>query len=436
MTKRETLLAIFNAGLAAVKPEGAVKRHLSLDSEGNLCAAGKKYPLAGRRVRVLGAGKGAAPMALAVENMLGDYLDDGLIVVKYGHGLPPGRIKLLEAAHPTPDASGEKAAREMLRLAGECKPQDLLICLFTGGASALMPATAIGLDDFQAVTDLLLKSGAPIEEINAVRKHLSEISGGRLAVAANGAEILALIISDVIGDSLDVIASGPTVADTSTFADARKILEKRGIWNKAPASIRKRIIAGCAGKIAETPKPEDPVFARVENILCATSRQALQAAAAEAARLGYEAEILTDCLSGEARERAVELCKTALERQKSLAGKKLCLLAGGETTVTIKGEGKGGRNQEMALAANICLAPARGICALFAGTDGSDGPTDAAGGFAFADGAEKMGGRASAEKFLEANDSNQALALAGELLVTGPTRTNVMDMAILLVEAI
>lgn len=436
MKKRETLLAIFNAGLAAVMPEGAVKRHLSIDSEGKLCAAGKKYQLAGRRVRVLGAGKGAAPMALAVENMLGDYLDDGLIVVKYGHGLPLGRIKLLEAAHPTPDAAGEKAAREMLRFAGECKPQDLLICLFTGGASALMPATAIGLEDFQTVTDLLLKSGAPIEEINAVRKHLSEISGGRLAVAANGAEILALIISDVIGDRLDVIASGPTVPDSSTFAGARKVLEKRGIWNQLPASARKRIVAGCEGKIAETPKPEESAFAMVENVLCATNCQALQAAAREAGKLGYEAEILTDCLSGEAREKAVELCETARERQKSLTGKNLCLLAGGETTVTIKGQGKGGRNQEMALAANICLAQTRGICALFVGTDGSDGPTEAAGGFAFADGVEKMGGVASAENFLNANDSNRALALAGELLVTGPTRTNVMDMAIVLVEAI
>lgn len=434
MTKRETLLAIFRAGLAAVMPEGAVNRHLSVDGDGHLYADGKKYLLAGRRVRVLGAGKGAAPMAVAIEKLLGDYLDDGLVVVKYGHGLPLGRIKLLEAAHPAPDAAGEKAARAMLRFAGECGPDDLLICLFTGGASALMPATAIDLDDFIKTTNLLLECGAPIDEINAVRKHLSEISGGRLAIAANGAEILSLIISDVIGDDLDVIASGPTVPDNSTFGEAMQILEKRGIRDSMPQSARERLRAGSEGAIDETPKDDNPAFSRVFNLLCATNRQALEAARAEAENLGYQAEIVTDSLSGEAREKAVELCNLAFERQKKSGRKPLCLLAGGETTVTIRGAGKGGRNQEMALAANICLAGKEGISALFAGTDGTDGPTAAAGGFAFADGASRMGGIEKAKGYLASNDSNRALTLAGELLETGPTLTNVMDMAIFLVD--
>ena len=326
----------------------------------------------------------------------------------------------------------------MLDMARTCTEQDLLICLLTGGASALTPAPAPGLSlaDLQRTTQLLLDCGAAIHEINAVRKHLSAFSGGQLARAAGGASVLSVIVSDVVGDPLDVIASGPTAPDASSFADCREILGRFGLEDKLPAVVREYLRAGLAGRVPETPKPGDPLFGRVQNILAATNRQALDAAAVAAEACGYIPCVLTDQMTGEARQKAVELTGEALRRAGSLGpdGKGLCLLAGGETTVTIRGRGRGGRNQEMALAAALELEDQPRVCALFAGTDGTDGPTDAAGGFAFSDSVARMGGREAARALLAENDSNAALALSGDLLVTGPTRTNVMDLAVLLVE--
>lgn len=437
MTDREKLLAIFKAGLAAAQPDEALLRHLKLEP-GKLIADGKEYDLAKGRILVIGAGKGAAPMAKAIESMFGDKIAQGAVVVKYDHGLPMERIKIREAAHPEPDAAGQKAAAEILALAREARPDDLVICLLTGGASALLPAPAHGLSlaDLRETTSLLLASGAAIHEINAIRKHLSELAGGQLARAVGGARILSVIVSDVIGDDLEAIASGPTAPDTSTYQDCLAIIKKYGLADKLPPKALEILKSGAEGQLPETPKPGDPAFAKVQNILVATNSQALSACASEAEKLGMRSEIFAQPLMGEASEAASALAARAKEIAANLkAGEKpVCLLAGGETTVVIKGRGKGGRNQEMALAASIDLVKEPRILGLFAGTDGTDGPTDAAGGFADSETVARIGGMERAQAMLADNDSNRALVAAGALLITGPTRTNVMDLAILLIK--
>lgn len=435
--ERNTLQQIFDAALKAVAPDTALLRHIHLDDAGRLCAAGRCWPLSKRHVHVLGAGKGVAPMAQAVENLLGEQIDSGLVVAKYGHTLPLKRIEQLEAGHPVPDANGVAATRRLLDIAQSCTQHDLVICLFTGGASALTPAPVPGvtLDDIQTTTRLLLHCGATIQELNAVRKHLSVFSGGQLARAVNSAEVCSIIVSDVVGDPLDVIASGPTVPDLSSFADCQNIITRFELEARLPIAVRRHLLQGLSGQVVETPKPDETFFERVVNILAATNRQALEAAAQEASANGYEPHILMDNMVGEARQKAQELIADAKMYQRSLTetGRKLCLLAGGETTVSIKGNGLGGRNQEMALAAALELESTTGIAALFAGTDGTDGPTDAAGGFSFADSVQRMGGRTKALELLQSNDSNRALTASGDLLSTGPTLTNVMDIAIVLV---
>lgn len=438
--QREILRHVFDAALEAVAPDAALLRHVRLDGagRGELVADGRRWNLADRRVRVLGAGKGVAPMAQALEDMLGERLDQGFVVVKYDHGLPLKGICQAEAGHPVPDEAGVRATGRMLEMARTSTERDLLICLLTGGASALTPAPAPGLSlaDLRQTTQLLLDCGATIHELNAVRKHLSAFSGGQLARAAGRATVLSVIVSDVVGDPLDVIASGPTAPDASSFDDCREILERFGLESRLPSAVRDYLRAGLAGRAPETPKPGDPLFGRVRNILAATNRQALDAAARAAEARGYIPCVLTDRLTGEARQKAVELAAEARRRAEApgQGGKGLCLLAGGETTVTIQGRGRGGRNQEMALAAALELEGQPRVCALFAGTDGTDGPTDAAGGFAFSDSVARMGGREAARALLAENNSNAALALSGDLLITGPTRTNVMDLAVLLVD--
>lgn len=438
--QRHQLQEIFAAALAAVAPDAAVTRHVRLADGGKkLEAAGRSWDLTHGRVRVAGAGKGAAPMALALEKLLGSHIDEGFVVVKYGHELPLKHITVAQAAHPVPDSAGVAAASRLLEIARACHPGDLLICLLTGGASALTsaPARGLSLADLQETTNLLLQCGAAIQEVNAVRKHLSSLGGGQLAAATNGAEVLGIIVSDVVGDALDVIASGPTSPDPTTFAQCLEILDHFHILTRIPKAARERLEAGASGLVAETPKPGDPLFERVCNVLVATNRQALEAAAAKAGSLGLEARILTDSLGGEAREAAAELVAEARRAAAALKPgvRGLCLLAGGETTVTLAGSGLGGRNQEMALVAALALEGAGGISCLFAGTDGTDGPTEAAGGFADVGSLARMGGRQAALAFLQQNDSHAALVQSGDLLITGPTRTNVMDLAVLIVEA-
>lgn len=421
--RKAVLYSIFDAGVRAVAPDAALMRHVCLE-DGQLLVDGQSWKLPRRgRLLVLGAGKGVAPMGAAVEELLGDRIDTGMLVVKYGHGLPLQQIAQVEAAHPVPDAAGAAATRALLELAAGAAADDLVLCLLTGGASALTPAPVSGvtLEDMQQVTELLLRSGATITELNAVRKHLSRFSGGQLARTAAPAGVVSVIVSDVVGDALDVIASGPTAPDVSTFADCMDILARYGLGSAMPPAVLHHLRQGQLHQEAETPKPGDALFRHVQNTLVATNRQALDAAAEQARSHGFRPVILTDRMVGEAREQA------------ALAdAQPVCLLAGGETTVTLRGRGRGGRNQEMALAASLALQDCPHICALFAGTDGTDGPTDAAGGCAWA-GNLAVAGLEQARRALEENDSYAILHHCGALLRTGPTRTNVMDLAILLV---
>jgi hydroxypyruvate reductase len=341
-----------------------------------------------------------------------------------------------------PDAAGVDAARRALGEARAGGPDDLLLALVSGGGSALWPAGAgdVTLDDMREVVRLLLRSGAAIDEINTVRKHLSLVGGGRLAEAAHPAELLALVISDVVGDDLSVIASGPTVPDATTFADAERVLRARGPWDAVPARVRRHVEAGVAGAVAETVKPGAGCFARARTVLAGGNRDALAAARAAAARRGYAVRVVSERLVGEAREVGAALAREALDaardaaRDAAAAGRPVCLLWGGETTVTVRGAGRGGRNQELALAAALALDGApEDVVVLSGGTDGVDGPTDAAGGWATprtaaAARAAGLDPRAA----LDANDSHTLLHAAGALVVTGPTHTNVMDVQVAL----
>ena len=442
------LRRLTDAALNAVAPDGAVLRHLHLEGDRLTLTDESGAPAwsgsldAYRRIRVLGAGKGAAPMAAALENLLGDRISDGLVVVKYGHDRPEGqrtrRIRIKEGGHPVPDEAGAEAAGVIVDMAQASREDDLVLCTFTGGASALTPALLpeIPLADMQRLTCMLLECGATIHEINTLRKHFSRFSGGSLARAAFPSTVLGLIVSDVVGDDLDVIASGPTVPDPSTFPDCLKVVERYGLRWKMPQTLWAHIEKGLQGSAPETPKTGDPAFGRVHNVLVASVKQALEAAADEAARCGFVPRILTTTMSGEARLTAADLVAEARRAQAAMrpGDAPLCLLAGGETTVTIRGGGKGGRNQEMALAATLELADDCGIDLICVGTDGTDGPTDAAGGYAFSGDLARL--RAIGlrpETGLDANDSYPLLLKAGTLLRTGPTRTNVMDVAIILV---
>jgi hydroxypyruvate reductase len=425
---RQAARAVFDAALGAADVHPLVHRALTGVS---LAAAG--------RVLVVGAGKASGAMAAAAEDVLGDRIADGLVVVKDGYRAPTRRIRLVEAGHPVPDARGEAAARGIRALAEAAGADDLLVVLVSGGGSALTPAPVppITLADKQAMTRLLLAAGANINQLNAVRKHCSLLKGGQLARAAAPARVHALLLSDVIGDPLDVIASGPTAPDAATFADALAILERFDLKGRAPATIVDRLERGARGLVPETPKPDDPVFARVTNIVIGNNRLVVDAAAARARALGYAPHVLTRSLEGEAREvagRLVDLARQIRDGRGPVAAP-ACVIAGGETTVTVRGRGLGGRCQEFALAAAIALDGVEGVVALAAGTDGTDGPTDAAGGVA--DGRSAQRARALGHDplaRLQDNDSNPVLAALGDLVVTGPTNTNLLDLYLLLVE--
>jgi hydroxypyruvate reductase len=380
-------------------------------------------------------------MARAIEELLGKRIAAGSVNTKYGHGGKLRRIDVVECAHPVPDSSGVEGTRRLMDIARSAGRDDLLICLISGGASALTPAPAapVTLTGKQRTTELLLRSGAGIHEINTVRKHLSEFKGGQLARLAAPATVLSLLLSDVTGDDLDVIGSGPTVPDRSTFEDAVEVMRRRGIWKRIPAGVRARLEQGLAGKIAETPKPGSPIFRRVRNIVVGSNRQAIAAAQREAKELGYHAMILSSVMEGEARE--VAGVHAAIAKEILASGHPLrrpaCVISGGETTVTLRGHGKGGRNQEFVLSAAAAIAGLRGVAILSGGTDGTDGPTDAAGAIATGSTIE----RASAAGLdwrtsLDRNDSYHFFDPLGDLIRTGPTRTNVMDVRVILVGAV
>ena len=437
---RRDALSIFHSALAAVDPEEAVRRHLQFTA-GVLSAGDRRFDLnACERVWVVGAGKAVAPMAKALEDLLGDRIDAGLLVVKDGHGLPLRRIRIREAGHPVPDERGVAGTLEILNLVAGAGARDLVICLISGGGSALLiaPSDGIRLADKQAATKNLLACGATIHEINAIRKHLSRAKGGQLARAACPAGVLSLILSDVVGDDLDVIGSGPTVPDRSSFQDTLEILKRYEIWNQIPDSVRQRVILGVKGALAETPKPGDPVFERCAQVLVGSCLRALTAAARTAERLGYQSLILSSKVEGEARE--VAKAFSAIGKEILSSGQPVkppaCVLIGGETTVTLQGDGRGGRNQEFVLAGAIALDGVAPIVLLAGGTDGTDGPTDAAG--AVADGhtvrrAREMG--MDPHAFLRRSDSYHFFKPLDDLIITGPTRTNVMDVYMILVGA-
>lgn len=427
MNPEETAGRIFREALRAVDPSLIVRN--CADEIRSRCLDWNFTDLI-----VTGFGKASCRMAAAVEETLGtDMISRGLVVTKYGHinGRHGGlkKIKACEAGHPIPDGNGLRAAGEIINLLRDADERTLVLCLVSGGGSALFvsPYNGITLHEKQEITDLLLRAGADITELNAVRKHISAVKGGRLAEIAYPAGIVSLMISDVIGDKIDVIASGPTAPDTSTYRDALDVINKFNLAGRAPAAVMDVLNRGGAGELPETPKEGNPVFSKVVNTVIGSNRRALEAAERKALSLGLDAEIISYELTGEAREAGKRLAEKAVQ----YSGPK-CLISGGETTVTVRGKGKGGRNTELALSFAMEIEGIDGITLLSAGTDGTDGPTDAAG--AIVDGrtvakAKSMG--LDPAEFLENNDSYNFFRKTGSLLITGPTGTNVMDVQII-----
>jgi glycerate-2-kinase len=391
-----------------------------------------------KNVYVIGGGKASGSMAEALEEILGNHITNGFLNIPRGSKYKTDGIKLHEASHPIPDESGVKGTRHMLEIAGQAREDDLVICLISGGGSSLMPLPRgeISITDKRELTNDLLKCGATINEINTVRKHISDFKGGWLAKKAYPATILNLILSDVLGDPLDFIASGPTIPDSTTFSDAMKVLKKYDLWDKAPTSIREVLSDGEKGLIPETPKADDEAFKKVYNIVVGNNRLASLAACKYIKSAGLNTLLLTSTLEGEARYVGAMLASIANEV--SMSGnpvqKPAGIIAGGETTVTVTGKGVGGRNQELVLAAVLKLKDRDGVVVASLSTDGIDGPTDAAG--AIVDGktlarATKM--KMIPEEFLAENDSYQFFSELGGLIFTGPTGTNVNDIAVLVI---
>jgi len=422
MTTRHAALKIFRAALEAADPYEAVMRHVRVE-RGTLFAGRRRYRLDRfDQIRVVGAGKASARMAQAVERLLGKRISQGLINVKYGHAAPLRHIQLNECGHPVPDENGLRGSRRILEIACQAGANDLVVAIISGGASALLPypLASSTLQEKQRITSELLRRGANIHELNTIRKHMSAIKGGHLAEAAAPAQVLALVLSDVIGDDVDVIGSGPTVPDRSTIADAERILRHYGI--AVPA-------------LAETPKPSDAVFGGVQNLIVGSNTLAVAAAEGEARRLGYRTLVLSTFIEGETRE--VARVHAAIAKEVLASGRPIrrpaCVISGGETTVTVCGGGLGGRNQEFVLAAAIDIAGLDGVTVFSVGTDGTDGPTDAAG--AIADGktvarARKLG--LNPVEYLANNDSYHFFEALGDLVKTGPTGTNVADVRLVL----
>jgi hydroxypyruvate reductase len=423
--------------LNAANPATCIHKFLQLH-ENVLIAGGRKVEIRGR-VIVVGTGKPSARMAQVVEEILGSHITDGLIVTKYGHALPLRRMKLVEAGHPIPDKAGIDAVGEMRELLRGLSKNDIVLVLVGGGGSALWPAPAAGitLEEKQEVTGLLLRAGATIRELNAVRKHLSAIKGGQLARWAAPARVISLMMSDVVGDPIDFIASGPTAPDTTSFSDAIAVIHKYGLH--VPPSVLERLQEGVRGNIPETPKPGDPVFDHAENFVIANNQVLVDAAAAKARERSFNTLVLSTEIEGEAKD--IGSFFAAIAREIARTGNPVkppaCVLGGGETTVTVRGQGAGGRNQEMALAWAISMAdrPFSGeTCFASVASDGTDGPTTAAGGLVdpfTCSRAMQLG--LMPQKFLRANDSSNFLKVTGDLIVTGPTGTNLMDLQVLLV---
>lgn len=425
--------AIFLEGVAAVHPAALMHKNVQ-HIPGGIQIAGTIFPLVpGAKIGIIGAGKAVAAMAQALENILSAYPLYGLVITKYDHTLPLQYIQIIAAAHPVPDAQGVAATRQLMHLVENRAPQDLIIFLLSGGASALLADYPEGssLEEVQHLFELLLKSGADIHEMNTVRKHISGIKGGQLAKKIYPATLCTLILSDVPGNDPHVIGSGPTVPDPSTFADTLAILERYALIPQLPPALLTHLQNGLAGTIPETPKPGDPHFSNTYNYLTGTNTLALEAAADKARQLGYYTEILTDTATGDAATLGRQLAQQAIDWQGPTPA---CLLIGGESTVKVTGNGLGGRNQQLALAAGILLQSHPHITLLSGGTDGTDGPTDAAGAVVNAAIMQQAATlHLDANAYLQNNDAYHFFEAAGGLLKTGPTQTNVMDIVVVLI---
>jgi hydroxypyruvate reductase len=430
--------AIFLAGLDAAGAKTAIDQACRLE-QNHFWIGKHSFDLADiDRILVIGAGKATAVMAKAIENILCHRITDGIISVKYNHIVPLDHIQILEAGHPVPDENGIKASQAIMNLAAGATENDLILCLLSGGGSALLPlpATPLTLQDKQAATTLLLGCGATIQETNALRKHLSAIKGGRLAKAAVPAAMINLVLSDVVGDDLEVIASGPGVPDDTTFTDCLQIIHKYDLKKRLPKTVLNHLKQGINGHIDETPKSGTDFFNRTNSFIIGSNRQALAACEKLASRRGYNTLILSSFIEGDTHTAA--RIHTAIAKEILATGRPVacpaCILSGGETTLTLKGDGHGGRNQEAALVAALEIHKSPETVMLCAGTDGTDGPTDAAGAIADTttlERAKKAG--LDPQSHLDNNNAYPFFKTLGDLVITGPTGTNVMDLNILLV---
>jgi hydroxypyruvate reductase len=439
--RRDAIQAVQAAALAAVEPGQAVRHHLRREDE-VLAVAGRRYDLTQfKRVWIAGGGKAAAPMVAALAEILGERLTGGVAVTKYGHAsgkAPDPSIFIQEAGHPVPDEAGVAGARRLAELVTAAGSDDLVLCPISGGGSALLtlPAPGIELADLQALTDQLLRSGATINELNTVRKHLSQIKGGGLARMAAPAQVISLILSDVVGDPLDVIASGPTAPDPSTFADAWAVLERYHLLEAAPRAVVDRLREGLESGIAETPKPKDAIFEHVHNVIVGSNRLAAEAAVEKAREMALNTLLVSTFVEGEAREvaRVAAAMAKAIVRYDRPVARPACVVWGGETTVTVQGDGLGGRNQELALAAALALDGWPGVALVGLATDGTDGPTDAAGALVTGETvARAIRQGLDPADYMARSDSYHFFKQLGDLVITGPTQTNVNDLMLLFV---
>jgi len=439
LARGDAILAVQQAALAAVDPGTAVRRHVQL--RGDLLTVGEReYDLVSiDRIWVVGGGKAATAMVAALAQILGPRLYGGLVVTKAGYrdsSLDTGSVEVVEAGHPVPDDAGMQGARRMAELLGAVTGRDLVLAVISGGGSALLTLPAAGLDlsDLQGATDLLLRAGATIVELNTVRKHLSQLKGGGLVRLAGGAQVASLILSDVVSDPLDVIASGPTVPDPTTFTEAVTVLERYGLVERVPRAVRRHLRAGARGELADTPKAGDVLFDRVHNLIIGSNRIAAEGALREARAHGFHAMLLTTFVEGEAREVgrvAAALAKELVHHDRPVP-RPACLVWGGETTVTVRGRGKGGRNQELALAAALSMQGLPGVLLVALGTDGTDGPTDAAGAVATGETVARARGLGlDPYAHLADNDAYPFFDALDDLIRTGPTGTNVNDLLLL-----
>jgi hydroxypyruvate reductase len=435
---RQDAREIFNAALNAADAARAVSRHLRVDGEA-IDIDGRLYSLENyRKIFVVGAGKGSAQMCRALIELIEDWLYGGIVIAKYGYAVPVKKIAIFEAGHPIPDENGLRATEQIVGLLRQTTSEDLVINLISGGGSALLcsPADGMSFHDKQEITRFLLSCGAPIDEINTIRKHISKVKGGGLARLACPSTLISLILSDVVGDSISNIASGPTAPDPSTFSECQVILDKYEARTEKFGSIARLIDKGSAGEIEETPKPGDRIFSNVLNVVVGSNRLAVIAAKEQAESLGYSVKVIDDLAEGEAIELAVAHATIVKEIYHSGTFRRpACVISGGEATVTLHGEGLGGRNQEFAVATALEIDGLDGVVALIGATDGTDGPTEAAGGIVDRGTVRRGEARGlDAREYLRRNDSYHYLQATDDLLVTGPTLTNVMDLRVFIID--